>query len=689
MGEIVFATPELGRWSTVGGLGVMVDELSIGLVDLGQEVTVISPYYYRNRKGKTEYLANDPAGIVFVDNISVQVEHQRVNLAVHEGVVRGVKVVFLHNSEVFPAPYADLGAGRVVFQLAVFNQACLEYCCRRNLQPSMFVTNDWFTGLAAGYRSNGNFGQHFKDTKFLHICHNLQETYEGRIHPQQHEGDLNRIHGLPREWFSDQGTMLNPSKCALMKSDQWATVSKSYRDELLQDSSLAYLLKQKSNPFAFPNGIPINDRIKRLDAVAPDHLSAKKKIQMKYFNFPDLDDSITLFAFVGRITAQKGVHLILDMAEGIIEKYQHKIQFLVGGPANMSEPYANQCAQKMWHLKNKHPRSFWAAPDEFFTDGALVNRGTDFGLMPSAFEPGGIVQHEFFVGATPVVAFKTGGLKDSVIEYNWDTEQGSGFSFDVFNHQEFSAACDRAITIFRNKAKYLKLRENAFRATMSGEVVCKAWLAEFCRLTEKNSIDQRAVDKCLNSITTPWSPDQYQPVSIIQEIFGQEKRYQLFSDIDHGANDHMDMDNEDVYGGSGAAGDDRAFLDDSKLLKLDDDGKRTGSSSQGAYEHSELATIMSAFDKVGNKQKKPQMFMLHNRGPKYQKVQICGSMDDWKVRHDMQFDPITNQWFLNMHLQIGQAYMYKYVINDQHWVVNDEEPSQKDQSGNLNNYCVT
>ena len=41
----------------------------------------------------------------------------------------------------------------------------------------------------------------------------------------------------------------------------------------------------------------------------------------------------------------------------------------------------------------------------------------DFGLMPSAFEPGGIVQHEFFVGATPVVAFKTGGLKDSVIEF--------------------------------------------------------------------------------------------------------------------------------------------------------------------------------------------------------------------------------------------------------------------------------
>lgn len=107
--------------------------------------------------------------------------------------------------------------------------------------------------------------------------------------------------------------------------------------------------------------------------------------------------------------------MILEIAEAIMEKYE--VQFLVGGPANMRDPYSAQCATKMWHLKTKYPNSFWAAPEEFFLDGALVNRGSDFGLMPSLFEPGGIVQHEFFVGGTPVVAFKTGGLKDSVIEF--------------------------------------------------------------------------------------------------------------------------------------------------------------------------------------------------------------------------------------------------------------------------------
>ena len=41
-----------------------------------------------------------------------------------------------------------------------------------------------------------------------------------------------------------------------------------------------------------------------------------------------------------------------------------------------------------------------------------------------------------------------------------------------------------------------------------------------------------------------------------------------------------------------------------------------------------------------------------------------------------------------MHLKPGETYLYKYVINNQHWVVNDEEPQRKDNSGNVNNLCI-
>jgi len=299
-----------------------------------------------------------------------------------------------------------------------------------------------------------------------------------------------------------------------MLSDQWATVSKSYREELLNTSALCQLLRQKPNPFAFPNGIPIQTRIKKLDAVAPDHLSAKKLIQQKYFGFGELDDSIPLFAFVGRVTAQKGVHLILDIAEHIIQKYNYKVQFLVGGPCSMSEPYAANCAHRMWALKNKYPHCFWAAPNDFFMDGSLINRGTDFGLMPSAFEPGGIVQHEFFVGETPVIAFKTGGLKDSVIEFNWETEQGTGYTFESHNPHDMTFAMERAIGTFRNKTKYLKLRKQAFKGTMDGAVVSRAWLGEFFRLKNKVFIDV-TLAKDIEKNFQPWAPQDYTPLSII------------------------------------------------------------------------------------------------------------------------------------------------------------------------------
>ena len=91
----------------------MVDELCLGLVELGQEVIVISPYYDRNRKGMTGYLALDPAGFQYIDNISVTID-SKVTLGVHEGTVGGVKLVFLPHSEIFPSPYPDLTAANTV-----------------------------------------------------------------------------------------------------------------------------------------------------------------------------------------------------------------------------------------------------------------------------------------------------------------------------------------------------------------------------------------------------------------------------------------------------------------------------------------------------------------------------------------------------------------------------------------------
>jgi len=144
---------------------------------------------------------------------------------------------------------------------------------------------------------------------------------------------LKHIHDLPNDWLLDplwQEKIINPSRCALMTSDQWGTVSTAYKEDILKNSPLSALLRKFKQPFAFPNGIQKDLRLKTLmDECNNNHYEAKKKIQMKYFHFIDLDDSICLMTFIGRITQQKGVHLILESMDQLLAKYSGKIQVFI------------------------------------------------------------------------------------------------------------------------------------------------------------------------------------------------------------------------------------------------------------------------------------------------------------------------------------------------------------------------
>ena len=111
--------------------------------------------------------------------------------------------------------------------------------------------------------------------------------------------------------------------------------------------------------------------------------------------------------------------------------------------------------------------------------------GSDFGLMPSLFEPGGIVQHEFFVGSTPVIAFKTGGLKDTVSDFESKTKKGNGFTFLDHKCADFIMAIDRALQAFKKPELYQALRKNAFESIIDVADVARAWNKEFHRMFRK------------------------------------------------------------------------------------------------------------------------------------------------------------------------------------------------------------
>ena len=62
---------------------------------------------------------------------------------------------------------------------------------------------------------------------------------------------------------------------------------------------------------------------------------------------------------MGRLTLQKGVHLILNSVRELVQAFNGKVQILVGGQANMKDPYAAQCAWTMQGLRKQFPKNFW------------------------------------------------------------------------------------------------------------------------------------------------------------------------------------------------------------------------------------------------------------------------------------------------------------------------------------------
>ena len=491
LGPLCFITPEIGdrgQLNSIGGLGKKLDELTQSLTWLGQEIIIISPYYNVNKEGKSNYLSNAPFSIKYIKNISIKLDKE-YEFGIHHGIGNnGIKYYFLHNVDIFPIPYPNFEPKMAITSIACFAKASLKLLCDINITPSIIVTNDWFSGLTPAYAKNGSFEDTFKETTFLHVCHNLEAPFEGRIYPSKEDGDLQTIYEFDPEWLIDSSSeeiILNPSRCAIKLSDQWATVSNSYKEELLKVSSLKDLLQEKKKPFSHPNGICKEKRLKLLKECGMSREECKKYIQQKYFLYNDIDETVPVFSFIGRITEQKGALLVLDSVEEMVKATNGKINILVGGITDESDPQLDGYYKRICYLKGKYPYSFWAEPNKCFEDGIKVNKGSDFGLMPSLYEPGGIVQHEFFIAGTPVIAYRTGGLKDTVFEFNSEDDSGNGFTFDKHTYNDLVDAMKRAIALFKNKEKYEICRKNALKSVIDIADVAKEWCKEFYRLKNK------------------------------------------------------------------------------------------------------------------------------------------------------------------------------------------------------------
>ena len=206
------------------------------------------------------------------------------------------------------------------------------------------------------------------------------------------------------------------------------------------------------NPEADPN-VQFHYNIKTLDL----KIKNKSALQQK-FNLPVRGD-IPLFGIVSRLTDQKGFGLLMDAAEPLLENFD--IQLIVVGSG---EGHFMTFFQE---LAKKYPQKVGIHLNYDEVLGHMVYAGADAVIIPSRFEPCGLTQMEAMAyGAVPIVR-KTGGLADSVIDYDPAKKIGTGFVFEKFDNRAFYGAMVRAIETYRYPEFWRDIQNRAMKTDFS------------------------------------------------------------------------------------------------------------------------------------------------------------------------------------------------------------------------------
>jgi starch synthase len=251
---------------------------------------------------------------------------------------------------------------------------------------------------------------------------------------------------------------LNLLKGGIFYADQITTVSPSYANEILSEpggSGLSeYLKRRKKDITGIINGIDLIEWDPEIDSSIPAKYSrddmtgksiCKSKLQ-KDFALP-VDQTIPVFAFIGRLVDQKGVALLRDCLETILS---WELQLVVLGSG---DPYY---ADIFGNLPKSYPNKVGAFIG-FNPDLAhLLEAGADFFIMPSLYEPCGLNQmYSMRYGTLPIVR-AVGGLIDTVENFDKEAGTGTGFIFSDISAKALENTIGWALDTWYNEKKHYK-----------------------------------------------------------------------------------------------------------------------------------------------------------------------------------------------------------------------------------------
>ena len=444
--NILFVTSEMSPLAKSGGLGDVVGALPKAIRKAGQDARVIMPLYKQIKDRYGDKLQ-------FMRWSMNKLGWRTMYSGLFNMEVDGVPVYFIDNEYYFGHESLYLDYSFDIERFSFFQRAVLEALGDpMKFEPDILHLNDWQSGmipvlLEAHYKAHG----YHNNVQCIYTIHNLK--FQG-IHGRERIQDLMELQDryMTEEAVLKDGVP-NFMKAGILYSNRVTTVSPTYAHEIMQDyygEGLNNLLAAQAwKVIGILNGIDVDSYNPSTDIQLAKNYNIRTfkkgkaacKLALQEEIGLEQNEDIPILAMITRLTSQKGLDLLLHIAEELL---QENLQLIILGTGD--EFYETSFRDMEWYHPNK-VRSM------IMFDEGLARRlyaAADIFLMPSMFEPCGLGQMiAMRYGSLPVVR-ETGGLKDTVVPYNKYDGSGTGFSFANINAHEFLFAIKDALDVYHN-----------------------------------------------------------------------------------------------------------------------------------------------------------------------------------------------------------------------------------------------
>ena len=426
--KIVMIASECVPYAKTGGLADVVGALPKALCGLGHDVIVVMPKYSSidsKRYGLQPFL--NPMGVW----MGATEEWCSVDYAENEGV----PIYFIEVNKYFDRPglYHDAEFNDYLDnprRFGFLTRAGLQLCRDIHFVPDIVHAHDWQTALAAAYLKIW----HWNDTVLgeaasVLTIHNV--AYQGVYHAHDYDYLGLQWGNFTADRFEDHG-QINFLKGGIYYADIVNTVSPKYAEETRTPQGgyglAPYLNNKGENYLGILNGADYTRWNPAEDTLIPAQYSAKdltgkaickRELQQRFLL--DIQPNIALIGVVSRLVGQKGLDLLAQAIEQIMNNMLVQFVILGSGEKELERFYgmlpSRYPGQIGSHIGYHEELSHW------------IEAGADFFAMPSIYEPCGLNQiYSLKYGTLPIVR-ATGGLDDTVQQYDERNGTGTGFKF--------------------------------------------------------------------------------------------------------------------------------------------------------------------------------------------------------------------------------------------------------------------